>query len=608
MLMNILIVGNIIKDTYLDFPSDLFETGNHGRIFLDTEFDEETLYYKNKESVLSGACIIDEVLKNFKLNSLLSSQQNLENHKYDCRYVLKTGNNVKYLTTNSCGRTVFLTPETKPDWIFIDRSARLGVEVLEKLEQYLELHKEVKLAIHTNQTTCGFLYQADDFTAKEVARKLYTRAEMILIAGKNLESNLQKELNLDDKKVFQITPTMITNGEEKIFLKRNAKIFQTHLTIYSIAAGTIFAALSSGWNVNRALRFAKINIENAKMNRTLNIDKLYSRLRTSLKQEDNLRLIAKALTADFKGILAIDESKRTIRRKLKKYNLPETQKTQEEYRKLLVTAPRINEFLNGVILAQETVMQKLANGQSIPEFLAAKGILPGVKVDLGLEKIPNQINCRTCGLEDLDYRLSRYYSLGLRFTKWRAVFEVEKDLNIPEGVIRQNTKDLAVYAKKVLEKKLVPIIEPEMLHGGQSIADFYKHTKQVLVALFEELQEMGVDPECCILKINMIYAQKNNPEETGRMTMQLISETVPKNIGGVVFLSGGQNEEQTTQNLQAIIRENQGRYRLSFSFGRAIQDPALKIWQSEAKKVEEAQARLIEQLELNCLALNKKPR
>ena len=606
--MNILIVGNIIKDTYLDFPSNLFETGNHGRIFLETEFDEETLYYKNKESVLSGACIVDEVLKNFKLNSLLSSQQNLENHKYDCRYVLKTGNTVKYLTTNSCGRTVFLTPETKPDWIFIDRSARLGVEALEKLEQYLELHKEVKLAIHTNQTTCGFLYQADDFTAKEVARKLYTRAEMILIAGKNLESNLQKELNLDDKKVFQITPTMITNGEEKIFLKRNAKIFQTHLTIYSIAAGTIFAALSSGWNVNRALRFAKINIENAKMNRTLNIDKLYSRLRTSLKQEDNLRLIAKALTADFKGILAIDESKRTIRRKLKKYNLPETQKTQEEYRKLLVTAPRINEFLNGVILAQETVMQKLANGQSIPEFLAAKGILPGVKVDLGLEKIPNQINCRTRGLEDLDYRLSRYYSLGLRFTKWRAVFEVEKDLNIPEGVIRQNTKDLAVYAKKVLEKKLVPIIEPEMLHGGQSIADFYKHTKQVLVALFEELQEMGVDPECCILKINMIYAQKNNPEETGRMTMQLISETVPKNIGGVVFLSGGQNEEQTTQNLQAIIRENQGRYRLSFSFGRAIQDPALKIWQSEAKKVEEAQARLIEQLELNCLALNKKPR
>ena len=127
-------------------------------------------------------------------------------------------------------------------------------------------------------------------------------------------------------------------------------------------------------------------------------------------------------------------------------------------------------------------------------------------------------------------------------------------------MIQKNTRDLAIYAKKALEKKLVPIIEPEVLHGEQSIADFYKHTKQVLAALFKKLQELGVDLECCILKINMIYAQNNNPEETGRMTMQLISETVPKNIGGVVFLSGGQNEEQATKNNQSIIRENQCKY------------------------------------------------
>ena len=229
-------------------------------------------------------------------------------------------------------------------------------------------------------------------------------------------------------------------------------------------------------------------------------------------------------------------------------------------------------------------------------------------MDLGLEKIQNHANCLTCGLEDLDQRLSRYYNLGLRFTKWRAIFEAEKKSQIPESVIQQNTRDLAVYAKKALKKKLVPIIEPEVLHGEQSIADFYKHTKQVLVALFEKLQELGVDLECCILKINMIYAQKNEPEETGRMTMRLISETVPKNIGGVVFLSGGQSEEQATKNLQAIINANQDRYRLSFSFGRAIQDPALKIWQGEPQKIDDAQTELIKQLKLNCLALNKKPR
>ena len=444
--------------------------------------------------------------------------------------------------------------------------------------------------------------------AKEIAKKLYAKAELVFVTGKNTGLLLPLEADLDNQKVFLITPNTIMNGKERVFLKRNKKVFQTHLTIYSIAAGTIFAALSSGWNVNRALRFAKINIENAKMSRTLSIDKLYNKLKTSLKQEDNLRLITKALTADCKGILAIDESKKSIRRKLKKYGLPETRTVQEEYRELLVTTPRINEYLNGMILAQETVVQKIANGQSVPEFLAAKGILPGVKVDLGLEKIHNQVNCLTCGLEDLDQRLSRYYNLGLRFTKWRAVFEVEKNSQIPEGVIQKNTRDLAVYAKKALEKKLVPIIEPEVLHGEQSIADLYKHTKQVLVALFEKLQELGVDLECCILKINMIYAQKNEPEETGRMTMRLISETVPKNIGGVVFLSGGQSEEQATENLQAIINANQDRYRLSFSFGRAIQDPALKIWQGEPQKIDDAQTELIKQLKLNCLALNKKPR
>ena len=468
MLMNVLIVGNMIKDTYLEFPKHLFEAGDHGRVFLDTEFDEETLHYKNKESVLSGASIIDEVLKNFKLNSLLSNKQALENHKYDCRYVLKTGNTVKYLTTNLCGRTDFLIPKTKPDWVFIDRSARLGIDDLKRLEWYLELHQEVKLAIHTSQISCGFLHQADDFMAKEIAKKLYAKAELVFVTGKNKELPLPLEASLDNQKVFLITPTAITNGEERVFLKRNKKVFQTHLTIYSIAAGTIFAALSSGWNVNRALRFAKINIENAKMSRTLSIDKLYNKLKTSLKQEDNLRLIAKALTADHRGILAIDESKKSIRRKLKKYGLPETRTVQEEYRELLVTTPRINEYLNGMILAQETVVQKIANGQSVPEFLAAKGILPGVKVDLGLEKIQNHANCLTCGLEDLDQRLSRYYNLGLRFTKWRAVFEAEKNSQIPEGVIQQNTRDLAVYAKKALEKKLVPIIEPEVLHGEQS--------------------------------------------------------------------------------------------------------------------------------------------
>lgn len=607
--MNILIVGNIIKDTYFEFPGELFESGDNGRVFLDTEFDEGTLYYKNKESILSGASIADEVLQNFKFNSHISGVEDTVNRRHDSRYVLKTKSSVKYLTAESCGKTIFAIPEAAPDWILIDRSARLDRNALEKIEQYLDLHQGTKLAIHTNQNNFGFLYQHDDFLAQEARKRLIRRAEFIFVSGEekdpNEEEKFLKTFSLTDQKItiIRITPHSISGDGCKIFLKQSKRVFQTHLTIYSIAASTIFSALISGWNVDRALKLTKINIENAKINKTLTIDKLYSRLKKLLQKEENLRLIARSLTADQKGILAIDESKRSIRRKLKKYILPENKIVQEKYREFLVTTPGISKYLNGMILSQETAVYKLENEQSVPEFLAANGILPGIKVDLGLEKIPNYNNCRTCGLEDLDSRLTKYYNLGLRFTKWRAVFETEKNQEIPEAVIDQNTKDLAKYAKKVLDKNLVPIIEPEVLMESQNILTYYNNTRRVLKSLIANLSDLGVALDCCILKINMIYDKQNQVDETGEMTMKLILETVPEYIGGIVFLSGGQDEKQSTENLKSIMAKNNGRYRMSFSFGRAIQDSALQIWQADDKNLKAAQNKLLDCLKNNCEVL-----
>ena len=149
----------------------------------------------------------------------------------------------------------------------------------------------------------------------------------------------------------------------------------------------------------------------------------------------------------------------------------------------------------------------------------------------------------------------------------------------------------------------MPIIEPEVLIGPQDITTYYKNTEAVLRALIEKLADFGVPLNFCILKINMIYSKQNQPDETGRMTMKLISETIPKNIGGIVFLSGGQDDEQSTENLKAIIRENNGKYRISFSFGRAIQDSALKVWRADNENLEVAQKKLIERLKKNCKAL-----
>ena len=369
-------------------------------------------------------------------------------------------------------------------------------------------------------------------------------------------------------------------------------------------AGTIFAALISGWNLGRAIKLAKLNLENAKIGRTLDLNNLYKKLKMTLNREKELQLIAESLTADQKGILAIDESKKTIKQKLRKFKIIDTKQNQEAWRELLVTTPKLANFINGVILSQETIEQKLANNENIPSFLIRHGILAGVKADLGLEKDARfKNNFRTLGLEDLDARLTNYFEQGLRFVKWRTVFNTEEKNKIPHEIINQNIDDLCSYAQKAVKNNLIPIMEPEVLRGEMDISQYFDNTKSVLSCLFHKLKETGIDIGGCILKINMIYSIENNPLETGRMTMQLISEVVPERIGGIVFLSGGQSPVRATENLAEIIRENNNRYRLSFSFGRAIQDPALTLWNGEQKNTDLARQKLYERLEANCRAI-----
>jgi len=195
------------------------------------------------------------------------------------------------------------------------------------------------------------------------------------------------------------------------------------------------------------------------------------------------------------------------------------------------------------------------------------------------------------------------FEQGLRFVKWRTVFNTEEKNKIPYEIINQNIDDLCSYTQKAIKNNLTPIMEPEILRGEMDISQYFDNTKSVLFCLFHKLEESGVNIGDCILKINMIYSIENNPFETGRMTMRLISEVVPEQIGGIVFLSGGQSPVSATENLAEIIRENNNRYRLSFSFGRAIQDPALTIWNGEQKNTDLARQKLYERLEANCRAL-----
>lgn len=605
--MYVLIVGNIIKDTYLELEPKLFEVGKENRVYLEMELDEEPFYFKSEKNILSGACIIEEIVQNFHLNGQI--QKTKSHYDIDHRFLIKCKDKVKYLTSEYCKRTQFYAPERVPDWIFIDRSARLDVFTIKKIITYLETHKNSHLAFFAKQKISDILLKPDDLGAQNYLKDLLSYAELVFLSGTNKKNTNQIFHNIKFKQIekpllFQITPESLVYEENLTTFDLETQDFLTHLSIYSIVAGTIFAALISGWNLGRAIKLAKLNLENAKIGRTLDLNNLYKKLKKTLNREKELQLIAESLTTDQKGILAIDESKKTIRQKLRKFKIIDTKQHQEAWRELLVTTPKLANFINGVILSQETIEQKLANNESIPSFLIRHGILAGVKADLGLEKDARfKNNFRTLGLEDLDARLINYFEQGLRFVKWRTVFNTEEKSKIPHEIINQNIDDLCSYVQKAVKNNLIPIMEPEVLRGEMDISQYFDNTKNVLSCLFHRLEETGIDIGGCILKINMIYSVENNPLETGRMTMRLISEVVPEQIGGIVFLSGGQSPVSATENLAEIIRENKNRYRLSFSFGRAIQDPALTIWNGEQKNTDLARQKLYERLEANCRAL-----
>lgn len=608
--MNILVVGNIIKDVYLDFAANLFEIDREKRKVFEITLDEEPLFFNTRTSVLSGTCIAKEVLENFRLE--VSETQQAE----DVRYIIKSEKSVKYLTSKYAKPSRFLPPKVAPDWLFIDRSARLEMTTISRILAYLEDNPKVRLAISTGDKLEKILISGDNFVANKLLKMLAGQAEMVFLSGQKIEP-LELKKNQNTRLLVEISPNLVKIHDLVSKTIINTKLvvgqkqFLTNLSIYSVVASTMFAAIATGWNLDRAMRFSKSNLQQMKVGKTLNIDQLYAKLQRSLKKEAGLEILARSLVADDRGILAIDESKKTIRKKLREFQLDDSRRTSEKYREILVTTPGLQRFLNGVILSQETISQKLANGQLIPRFLSAQGVLPGVKADLGLVNLPGMSGqFRTEGLVDLSSRLENYAEQGLRFTKWRAVFWPDESGVIPEEVIEQNTTDLVKYAEIVLQKHLIPILEPEVMRGrfkttekSSEISQYFENTKKVLTSLVHKMEVVGLNFASCLLKINMVYARENKPEETAKYTMRLLDEVVPTEIGGVVFLSGGQSPEQSTINLKYIMQLNQGRFRISFSFGRAIADPALIAWNNRGENIKLAQDKLIERLNETCKVL-----
>lgn len=311
-----------------------------------------------------------------------------------------------------------------------------------------------------------------------------------------------------------------------------------------------------------------------------------------------LKQTASAMVASGKGILAADESTKTIQKRFDKIGVQSTPETNLAYRKMLFTTPGIEEFISGVILYDETIRQSI-DGQPVPKYLESKGILPGIKVDKGAWQMANFPEEKvTEGLDGLRDRLTEYKEMGAKFAKWRAVITIGNGIPT-DTCIEVNAEALARYAALCQEQDLVPIVEPEVLmDGDHDLARCQEATTKTLKAVFDKLASHKVSLEGVILKPNMVISGKDNPnqvsaKEIAKATVETFLQVVPKEVPGIVFLSGGQTPDEATENL-AEINKIGGPWEISFSYGRALQDEALKTWAGKDENVPVSQKAFLE--------------
>lgn len=609
-MQNVLILGNITKDIYLrlDNRQNHFETDQNNTKWLDLAFNGSSYQYYSRVSIYGGTSISLEVLSRFGHHAaiagtpaaFLDGQFVAKDANTSYRYILCQDENAAYIAPSSYKNTIWREPDEAPDWLYVDRSAKLTPDLAKKIEDYLNANATTKLAL--------FVSRYSDQRAP-FFRALAARASFIITDTKLLLENTKDPLVITDRAIEY-------RGKRIAWSLKERQDLVTRLSSHLTIAASVFAAILAGKSADDALLLARANIENSKLNTTTDLSKLEPDIANDhyrLKESSNLQDIARRLVAHGKGILAADESGGSIHKKFEAMSIPDDETHRRDYRNLFFTTPKLEEHISGVILFDETARQHADNGQNFIKFLNEKGIIAGVKVDEGLIPLDEGSNeTITKGLDGLENRLKEYYGLGARFAKWRAALTINDPSTPSVLAIRKNAEILAKYAKACQNAKIVPIVEPELVFDGDySLNQSATHTGHILDALFGALKTAEVDLSACILKCNMViagkrYAVQSTPEEVGRATAEVLRAHVPKELAGVVFLSGGQSVEQATANLQAVTNQGPFPWPVTFSFARALQEPALNAWRGDNSNADVARDAFRARLIANTDALKKK--
>ena len=317
--------------------------------------------------------------------------------------------------------------------------------------------------------------------------------------------------------------------------------------------------------------------------------------------------IAAYLVSDGKGFLAADESTGTIGKRFDAINTESTEDSRRDYRELLFRAEGMQDNIGGVILFDETLRQNAEDGTPLKDLINSTGALPGIKVDKGISPFNDSEEVITGGLEDLNERCAEYAALGAKFTKWRAVIKIGNGIPTQE-CIDANMKALADYAKIVQNNNMVPMVEPEVLmDGDHSVQSCFEATAKCLKTLFSMLNANDVSLKGTILKPNMVVSGTEAPiqasvSEVAELTLKVLKENVPSDLAGIAFLSGGQSDLLATEHLDAMNKLGKLPWPLSFSYGRALQQPALKAWMGQSDNKEAAQKAFSHRALMNKLA------
>lgn len=596
-MSKILIIGNVLKDVYLklDGAKDEFEQDASGINWLELGFNGDSHNFFHRTSVYGGAAVTLAVLNKLGVEaSILGSKAEVHDGEIswsgdpaDYRYILCYKDNITYFTPGKRKPTELKIPTQatgRPEWILVDRSAVVTQQLVSEIKNYHKFSPSTKIAVHAEKhpTPAGQVLA-------EMADLLFIEDEPPIHHEEKIVDIIEVDKPNTQLKCH-ISPRKLSFAEAEEFWSLDKTDMMTHLTVYSTIVATILGIIAADGTPEDALLWAKINAERATLDGPLSADKLQEYTSAELEKRDSVQLLAKSLMVGNKGVLAIDESERKLSKRLLKYNIKSSHRTEKEFYSLLVTTPEIKNYLSGVILSNEVGRWQVNERQNLTEFLVSRGLVPGLKVNEKAEV----------------YEILRQgYKDGYRFAKRHAIFESEDFLTSMEQAM-----DLADFAKKCQQLGLVPMVEAEVAQADD-ITKSAEMTARVMNLVFEKMAERHVDLTSLILKTNMITGKLDDAgqvladkNEIGMATAAILRHSVPKFVAGLVFMSGGQASKVATANLAAICQNSPFPWPISFAFSRALEEPVLATWKGDPAQIKAAQAALVRHLQANVDALH----